>query len=109
MGGRWTRLLLLALCSPVLVPLLCLSCPLLSLAALCLRLSSGMSRRGRVRRRRRPRPPDQEEAGAGILHQYLEDQFRLVRSVVDDEGEEDGDDDEGGLASPSSSSYSSPC
>ncbi|CAL9166478.1 unnamed protein product [Musa hybrid cultivar] len=88
MGRRWwpparrraCLILALVCCSPVLIPLACLSFPLLFIAGLCLRVG---------RRRRKPRGwegsgilgrcEDDEEAAEGrLLHRYLEDQLGLV-------------------------------
>ncbi|XP_010912510.1 uncharacterized protein [Elaeis guineensis] len=100
-GGRGRRVrlaLALICCSPVLLPLICLSLPVLCIAAFCLRL----------RQWRRPaelgedvaagfleRCEEGEEAQAAataaaaaaiegrLLHRYLEDQLGLVRAVWD--------------------------
>ncbi|RRT33603.1 hypothetical protein B296_00058425 [Ensete ventricosum] len=86
-GRRRTCLLIVALicCSPVLIPLACVSFPLICIVGLCLQA-----------RRRRPRnPPGWESGGASVilglcqeqealameprlLCRYLEDQLRLV-------------------------------
>ncbi|XP_058091215.1 uncharacterized protein LOC131237460 [Magnolia sinica] len=116
--GRWRcrrrrliLLLLLLLCSPVLIPLLCLSSPLLCIVAVCLRggLKAHVAR------------DQQEGAGGGgsgggggggsggigcceegsvgpfdgrlLLQRYLEDQLDLVKSIYGcDDSEEDVDD-----------------
>lgn len=102
-GGRGRRARLavaLICCSPILLPLICLSLPVLFIAAFCLRL----------RQWRRPaelqeditagflgRCEEGEEAAAAavegrLLQQYLEDQLALVRAVWDCD---DGGDGEG--------------
>ncbi|WOL05468.1 hypothetical protein Cni_G14197 [Canna indica] len=78
-GRRRVFLLILALvcCSPVLVPLACLSFPLICVIALCLQ----------VGRRRRNLPGWKVSDGASVLvaapdaqllHRYLEEQLQLV-------------------------------
>ncbi|XP_010064860.3 uncharacterized protein LOC104452020 [Eucalyptus grandis] len=114
---RSGRCLLLALCSPVLVPLLCATFPLLCAAELCLRLCCRKRRSGdegcgggeegedeeeeaaeRLRRCEEGRcgggggGGGESEVGA-LLQRYLEDQLRLVGSVYEcgDDGDGDGD------------------
>ncbi|XP_068658226.1 uncharacterized protein [Aristolochia californica] len=94
--GRRRKLILLAVCSPFLLPLFCLVCPLISLAALFLRLTP------KARRHRRRYQDGEAATGTTfdrwILQQYLEDQLSLVRSVYDcgDECDDDDDGCEGG-------------
>lgn len=89
---RRRRILFLTLCSPVLLPLLCLSLPFLCLAHLyiCLRRRS-RSRRdfagaGRLRRceegRKFGEEEEEREIGWILLQRYLDDQLGLVGSVV---------------------------
>ncbi|KAL3735812.1 hypothetical protein ACJRO7_024872 [Eucalyptus globulus] len=114
---RSGRCLLLALCSPVLVPLLCATFPLLCAAELCLRLCCRKRRSGdegcgggeegedeeeeaaeRLRRCEEGRCGGGGESEVGaLLQRYLEDQLRLVGSVYEcgDDGDGDGDDNDG--------------
>ncbi|KAJ8458341.1 hypothetical protein OPV22_031267 [Ensete ventricosum] len=87
MGRRWwpparrraCLMLALVCCFPVLIPLACLSFPLLLIAGLCLLV---------WRRRRKPRGwegsailgrcEDEEAAEGRLLHRYLDDQLGLV-------------------------------
>ncbi|XP_008781544.4 uncharacterized protein LOC103701307 [Phoenix dactylifera] len=93
--GRRGRLALALICfSPVLLPLICLSLPLLCIAAFCLRLQ---------RRSKSPSghredscggfPVQRKEGEAAIedrlLHRYLEDQLGLVGAMRD--YDDDGD------------------
>ncbi|KAG1331129.1 hypothetical protein COCNU_02G010970 [Cocos nucifera] len=99
--GRRARLaLVLICCSPVLLPLICLSLPVLCIASFCLRF----------RQWRRPaeigedvaagflEEGEEAEAAAAaaiegrLLHRYLEDQLGLVKAVWDCD---DGGDGEG--------------
>lgn len=114
---RSRRFLLLVLCSPLLVPLLCASLPLLCAAELCLRLCC-RKRRSRDEGGGEEGEEEEEEAaerlrrceegrccggGGGesevglLLQRYLEDQLRLVGSVYEcgDDGDGDGDDNDG--------------
>ncbi|WCJ44220.1 hypothetical protein M5689_024900 [Euphorbia peplus] len=91
---RRRRCLFLLLCSPLLLPFLCASFPLLCAIELCIRI---------CRRNRRSKDGDDEdrfrrcEEGfcncdpeeVGLLHRYLEDQLILVKSMY-----ECGDDDD---------------
>lgn len=101
---RWSRCLFLILCSPILLPLLCASFPLLCAVELCIRTC----RRGRRKkdgddeeRLRRceegfcdcDRSVD-EEKEVGLLQRYLEDQLRLVGSVYECGDEFDSQEEE---------------
>ncbi|KAF8025513.1 hypothetical protein BT93_F2368 [Corymbia citriodora subsp. variegata] len=117
---HWSRrCLLLALCSPLLVPLLCATFPLLCAAELCLRLCCRKRRSGdegcgggegeeeqedeeaaeRLRRCEEGRCGGGESEVGLLLQRYLEDQLRLVGSVYecgdDGDGVGDGDDNDG--------------
>ncbi|KAK9743274.1 hypothetical protein RND81_03G228200 [Saponaria officinalis] len=107
------RFILFLICSPVLLPLLCLSFPLICLARLytCLRQRRRRSKRRRddgLRRCEEGRGQEEEveerEIGWLLMQRYLEDQLRLVGSVVavydcghddDDECDDDHDDYDG--------------
>lgn len=96
---RAPRYILLLICSPILIPLVCLTFPLICFAELCIRIC--LRRRGReladahhVRIRQRGVDEDVEDGGeVGLLQRYLEDQLSLVRSVYEcgDDAEEEGD------------------
>nr|XP_023889023.1 uncharacterized protein LOC112001092 [Quercus suber]POE65448.1 hypothetical protein CFP56_49529 [Quercus suber]POE79030.1 hypothetical protein CFP56_74413 [Quercus suber] len=100
--SRRIRYCFLLLCSPLLVPFLCATFPLLCAANLCLRV---------YRRRRRGREDarllrceegcggveeeEEKEGGMGLLLQrYLEDQMLLVGSVYECGDADDDDDDD---------------
>lgn len=96
--ARRIRYLFLFLCSPILLPFLCATFPLLCAAELCLRIC----RRRRRKIARDSREDDErlrrceegccgvvEREEVGLLQRYLEDQLTLVGSVYDC-----GDDDE---------------
>ncbi|WOL04088.1 hypothetical protein Cni_G12809 [Canna indica] len=77
-GRRRVCLLILALvcCSPVLVPLACLSFPLICVMALCLKV-----------RRRRRKVGDEASVivaapDAQLLQRYLEDQLQLIEDPL---------------------------
>uniref|UniRef100_A0A7N0TLV7 Uncharacterized protein n=1 Tax=Kalanchoe fedtschenkoi TaxID=63787 RepID=A0A7N0TLV7_KALFE len=86
---RGPRYIILLICSPILLPFLCFSFPLICFAELCIRAC----------RRRRPKAnphvndddllrqrceEDVEEAGeVRLLQRYLEDQLTLVRSLYE--------------------------
>ena len=90
--NRRLRILFLTLCSPVLLPLLCLSLPHLCLAHLCVCLCCRASSRdnyaaaGSFRRfeegRKEEEEEEEEETEIGLLPRYLEDQLRLIGFVV---------------------------
>ncbi|KAK9271295.1 hypothetical protein L1049_026885 [Liquidambar formosana] len=102
---RSRRYLFLALCSPILLPFLCATFPLLCVAELCLRFccrrkspSEAQDDDASARLRRC------EEGGGGggeaeregevsILQRYLEDQLLLVGSVYECGDDEDDDGD----------------
>ncbi|KAI3431872.1 uncharacterized protein J3R85_007739 [Psidium guajava] len=111
---RSRRCLMLVLCSPLLVPLLCAAFPLFCAAEVCLRLCCRKRRSGeegggedgeeeeeaaaeRLRRCEEGRCGGGGGGGVGesevgvLLQRYLEDQLRLVGSVY-----ECGDDGDGG-------------
>ncbi|XP_030530654.1 uncharacterized protein LOC115741051 [Rhodamnia argentea] len=112
---RSRRCLLLVLCSPLLVPLLCAAFPLLCAAELFLRLCCRKRRSGdegggeeeeeeeaaaRLRRCEEGRCGGGGESEVGVLLQrYLEDQLRLVGTVYEcgDDGDGDGDDGDVGF------------
>ncbi|KAL0927068.1 hypothetical protein M5K25_001223 [Dendrobium thyrsiflorum] len=90
--------------SPVLLPLFCLSFPLLCIAAFCLRFTAAEAQG--CRRRRRDGPGEvilcvkRGRPGAirsELLHRYLEDQMTIAASVVDFEGDGDASDHHGEL------------
>ncbi|OWM85094.1 uncharacterized protein LOC116204932 [Punica granatum] len=111
--GRSRRFLILLLCSPVLIPFLFFTFPILCAAELCLRLCGGgrwkrieeeyqQEEAARLRACEEGRCPDggdERDGEVGLLQRYLEDQLRLVGSVYecgDDfdcevEDENDGD------------------
>ncbi|GMI90413.1 hypothetical protein HRI_002710600 [Hibiscus trionum] len=93
---RRRRCLLLLLCSPLLIPFLCATFPLLCLAEVCSRIyrrSSGgkaaavsaaqEDEESRMRRCEEGCYGDGEGREAGLLQRYLEDQLTLVGSVYD--------------------------
>ncbi|GMI83329.1 hypothetical protein HRI_002002200 [Hibiscus trionum] len=90
---RRRRCLILLLCSPLLIPFLCATFPLLCLAEVCLRIcrrsSSGKlaaaqgDEENRIRRCEEGCCGDGEGREAGLLQRYLEDQLALVGSVYD--------------------------
>ncbi|XP_010242686.1 PREDICTED: uncharacterized protein LOC104586971 [Nelumbo nucifera] len=113
--SRRKRFIFLLLCSPFLLPLLCLAFPFLCIAELCLGLcrrrvdsdEKGRSNRyedgdgSGLRRCEEGRSGDmvEEERKVRLLQRYLEDQLGLVGSVYDcgddgfgDDGEVDDDD-----------------
>ncbi|KAG6528799.1 hypothetical protein ZIOFF_010984 [Zingiber officinale] len=71
----WLFILALFFCSPVLLPLACLSFPLLCVAGLCLR-AGRQWRRGSAASMTILLP--REEIEPRLLQRYLEDQLRLV-------------------------------
>ncbi|CAM8948575.1 unnamed protein product [Rhodiola kirilowii] len=90
---RGPRFILLLVCSPILLPFICFSFPLICLAEFCIR----RCRRQKVsqgnhdhRERDQRRCGDVEDGReVGLLHRYLEDQLTLVRSVYEcGEGDE---------------------
>ncbi|XP_052203428.1 uncharacterized protein LOC127808821 [Diospyros lotus] len=108
LSRRRRRYLLLALCSPVLIPFLCATFPLLCAAEVCIRLC-------RLRRRRRllkSAPPTDDHGGDGmhlceegrcgggeggesvLLQRYLENQLVLALGSVHDCGDYDYDEDD---------------
>ncbi|KAG6435271.1 hypothetical protein SASPL_100141 [Salvia splendens] len=89
LNRRRRRYLLLILCSPFLVPLLCATCPIMCAVELCFLIS-------RLRRRKevasgRGRSGDGGGGEGGLLQRYLEDQLMLVWGN-DDLGEGGGVD-----------------
>ncbi|XP_020573707.1 uncharacterized protein LOC110020077 [Phalaenopsis equestris] len=104
-GGKWRRRracvsMVLFCFSPILLPLLCFSFPLLCIAALFLRRTPAGAKGCRKRRREvagivsRCEEGGMRDAIRGeLLHRYLEDQMRAVASVVDLDGNGDGDGD----------------
>ncbi|KAH0469511.1 hypothetical protein IEQ34_001069 [Dendrobium chrysotoxum] len=98
---RWRRkrgwvAMALVCFSPVLLPLFCLSFPLLCIAAFCLRFTAAEAQGGRRRRRdgaveaiRCVKRGRRDAIRSELLHRYLEDQMTIAASVVDFEG--DGD------------------
>ncbi|GAB4861463.1 hypothetical protein Ancab_036665 [Ancistrocladus abbreviatus] len=108
---RRARILVLSLSSPILLPLLCLTFPLLCLTYLCLCLcrcrrsrSSSSSRKPSGHGRDsggwrllqceegRGSEEDAEEVGLLLLQRYLEDQLNLVGSAYDC-GEDDDEEE----------------
>ncbi|XP_038683691.1 uncharacterized protein LOC119984018 [Tripterygium wilfordii] len=85
----WSRILFLLLCSPLLLPFLCATFPILCAAEVCIRLC----RRRRKEFQKEEAEPlrrceeglcgDQEEEEVGLLQRYLEDQLMLVGSMYD--------------------------
>ncbi|KAL6318174.1 hypothetical protein AAG906_035679 [Vitis piasezkii] len=99
---RRSRCLVLLLCSPILLPFLCATFPLLCAAELCIRLCrrrGGSPKRssegsgGRLRRCEEGGAGAEEEGEGegevGLLQRYLEDQIGLVGSVYECGDEED--------------------
>ncbi|KAL4281540.1 hypothetical protein GQ457_03G028300 [Hibiscus cannabinus] len=90
---RRRRCLLLLLCSPLLIPFLCATLPLLCLAEVCFRIcrrsSDGKAAaapddvENRIPRCEEGCCGDGEGREAGLLQRYLEDQLALVESVYD--------------------------
>ncbi|KAK8643281.1 hypothetical protein V6N13_012584 [Hibiscus sabdariffa] len=104
---RRRRCLLLLICSPLLIPFLCATFPLLCFAEVCFRIyrrSSGgkaaavlaaqEDEENRMRRCEEGCYGDGEGREAGLLQRYLEDQLALVGSVYDCGDDLDDDDDE---------------
>ncbi|KAJ6696861.1 hypothetical protein OIU85_003238 [Salix viminalis] len=103
--GR-SRCVFLLLLSPILLPILCATLPLLCVAELCIRFCHRVRRKkdedGGDRLRRCEEGfcdcdcEEEEEKEVGLLQRYLEDQLRLVGSVYEcgDEFDhlDDGDD-----------------
>ncbi|PKU81968.1 uncharacterized protein LOC110097544 [Dendrobium catenatum] len=112
--GRWWRwrwrrkrgwvAMALVCFSPVLLPLFCLSFPLLCIAAFCLRFTAAEAQGCRRRRRdgaeevipcvKRGR---RDAIRSELLHRYLEDQMTIAESVLDFEGDGDATGDHGEL------------
>ncbi|XP_065882024.1 uncharacterized protein [Euphorbia lathyris] len=95
---RRSRCLFLLLCSPLLLPFLCASFPLLCAAELCIRICrrSRRSKEGEEEDRFRrceegfcncdpaaAEEEDDEEKEVGLLQRYLEDQLSLVGSMYE--------------------------
>ncbi|KAI4388824.1 hypothetical protein MLD38_001119 [Melastoma candidum] len=78
--------------SPLLVPLACATWPLLLVVGICRRLRCGRNKEGigleregrRVARCEKVHHGEEEgRVEVGLMQRYLEDQLRLVRSVLD--------------------------
>ncbi|KAB2031419.1 hypothetical protein ERO13_D05G288000v2 [Gossypium hirsutum] len=91
---RRRRCFFLLLCSPILIPFLCATFPLICLAEICFRIcwrSSGGKAAAAAQEDEENRLRQCEEApcgegegrGGGLLQRYLEDQLALVGSVYD--------------------------
>ncbi|XP_022772406.1 uncharacterized protein LOC111315055 [Durio zibethinus] len=88
---RRSRCFFLLLCSPVLLPLLCATFPLLCIAEVCVRIFRRRRSRkasmvaqeeeNRLRRCEEGCCCGEEEREVGLLQRYLEDQLALVGSV----------------------------
>ncbi|KAJ8641628.1 hypothetical protein MRB53_018322 [Persea americana] len=92
-GGRKRKLILLALFSPLLLPLICVSCPLICIAIFCLRFQPTPT----PTRHQPPRCCEESAVAGpfetgGLLQRYLQDQLDLVRSIYncEDSSENDG-------------------
>ncbi|KAJ8759488.1 hypothetical protein K2173_007101 [Erythroxylum novogranatense] len=114
---RRERCLFLLLCSPILLPFLCATFPILCVAELCLRLLGRHRKKDALLDGEREeeegvrrceeglcgcdQTAGEEGSKVGLLQRYLEDQLRLVGSIYecgDDDDEDhkfDGDDDPG--------------
>lgn len=100
--SRRIRYCFLLLCSPLLVPFLCVTFPLLCAANLCLRVYRRRRRRREDARLLRceegcggvEEEEEEKEGGMGLLLQrYLEDQMLLVGSVYEcGDADDDGED-----------------
>ncbi|KAG7557179.1 hypothetical protein ISN44_As11g031700 [Arabidopsis suecica] len=104
---RWSRIVFLILCSPLLLPLLCLSIPLLCAVEIFSRLlscivkappSSAVSEVPAVdeedlRLRRCEEgfgvEEEDEKEESGLLDRYLDDQLSLAKSICEDDGDRD--------------------
>ncbi|KAI5655886.1 hypothetical protein M9H77_24679 [Catharanthus roseus] len=95
-----SRYLILALCTPLLLPLFCATFPFLCALEVFFRLC----RRRRRRKRRmaidgydgdRMHYSEDGENGGRLLHRYLEDQLILVAGSVYECGEDDDEEDDG--------------
>ncbi|GKV09134.1 hypothetical protein SLEP1_g20680 [Rubroshorea leprosula] len=101
---RRSRYLFLLLCSPILLPLLCATFPLLCAAEFCFWICRWRRRRKAAARQWREEEErlrgceegcgcnnEGEEREVGLLHRYLEDQLMLVGSVYDCGDDRDSD------------------
>ncbi|CAA7057821.1 unnamed protein product [Microthlaspi erraticum] len=109
---RWSRFLFFLLCSPILLPLLCLSIPLLCAVEIFSRLRCRILKHLPSSAVTEVLSVDEDDlglrrceegcgefvievdeiGGSSLLHRYLEDQLVLARSIYDC-GEVDGDHD----------------
>ncbi|XP_038682037.1 uncharacterized protein LOC119982631 [Tripterygium wilfordii] len=88
-----SRFLFLLLCSPLLLPFLCATFPILCAAEVCIRLCRRRRKELLIKEEAEPLRRceeglcvcggDQGEDEVGLLQRYLEDQLVLVRSVYD--------------------------
>ncbi|KAL1219986.1 hypothetical protein V5N11_021761 [Cardamine amara subsp. amara] len=105
---RWSRYVFFLLCSPLLLPLLCFSIPLLCAVEIFSRILkstpsfpveevlAAVDDEDDLRLRRCEEGfgvMDDEIEESGLLQRYLDDQLILARSISKDKSEDDGDHD----------------
>lgn len=104
---RLSRLVFFLLCSPILLPLLCLSIPLLCAVEVFSRLRTRIvksapssnftevlaaAEEDDLRRCEEGCGVEEDEIEGSLLERYLEDQARSIYDCGDEEEEDDGDD-----------------